>query len=286
MKSRLVAGVLTTVLLLCGASTLEAQRSGKNAGPRLVQILDSKSGSGESSEIAKDIPGVITVTAKTTPRYELSKGKDAPELKYSRPWLEVAVPFKTNAKAGRPWIDNAKVKVELIAPVVGSRGAWEWGVLNGSFELEPVANIGEKAIPPGYIIGEKNGFVYHMVRFYISPGIISRYFVGNHDVPKNFEKILSGIPVRVTFEMDGVVATGIKPAGKDFADFAKKLTGIRSNLKAEDMATADARFKDYDANGRRGYFELFDVVLSSTDSPWAWIDYERQEHTKKSESGR
>ena len=56
MKNRIIFGVLT-VLLLCGASTLNAQRGGRG-GAQLVQILDSKTGSGESSEIAKDIPGV------------------------------------------------------------------------------------------------------------------------------------------------------------------------------------------------------------------------------------
>ena len=54
MKNRIIVGVLA-VLLLCGASMLHAQRSGRG-GARLIQILDSKSGNGESGEIAKDIP--------------------------------------------------------------------------------------------------------------------------------------------------------------------------------------------------------------------------------------
>lgn len=280
MKSRIIVGVLT-VLLLCGVSALHAQR-GSRGGARLVQILDAKTGNGEAGEIAKDIPGVITVSAKSVPRYELAKGKDAPELKYSRPWLEVAVPFKTNTKAGAPWLDNVKVKVELLSPVVGPKGRWEWAVLSGDFALEPVANIGG-SIPPGAVVAEKGDYVYHVVRFYLSSTTVSRYFAGTSDLPKNFEKILSGIPVRVTFTGDGGMVQGIKPAGKEFASFAKDKVGAK--MKNEDTAAVLARFKEYDANNR-SFFELFDVVLSSSDSPWEWVDYERQEHTKKQTAGR
>ncbi len=280
MKSRIIVGVLT-VLLLCGASVLHAQR-GSRGGARLVQILDAKTGNGEAGEIAKDIPGVITVSAKSVPRYELAKGKDAPELKYSRPWLEVAVPFKTNTKAGAPWLDNVKVKVELLSPVVGPKGRWEWAVLSGDFALEPVANIGG-SVPPGAVVAEKGDYVYHVVRFYLSSTTVSRYFAGTSDLPKNFEKILSGIPVRVTFTGDGGMVQGIKPAGKEFASFAKDKVGAK--MKNEDTAAVLARFKEYDANNR-SFFELFDVVLSSSDSPWEWVDYERQEHTKKQTAGR
>lgn len=282
MKNRIIFGVLT-VLLLCGASTLNAQRGGRG-GAQLVQILDSKTGSGESSEIAKDIPGVITVSMKTVPRYELSKGKDAPELKYSRPWCEIAVPFKTNTKAGAPWLDNLKVKVELLSPVIGPNGRWEWAVLSGDFTLEPVANVGGLAVPPGYIVGEKGDYVYHVIRCYLSPATVSRYFVGYKEPPKNLEKILSGIPVRVTIEgAGGAAVQGIKPAGKEFTSFIKdKMNG---KMKSDDRAAVAARFKDYDANNR-SYFELFDVVLSGSDSPWAWVDFERQEHTKKQAAGR
>ena len=280
MKSRIIVGVLT-VLLLCGVSALHAQR-GSRGGARLVQILDAKTGNGEAGEIAKDIPGVITVSAKSVPRYELAKGKDAPELKYSRPWLEVAVPFKTNTKAGAPWLDNVKVKVELLSPVVGPKGRWEWAVLSGDFALEPVANIGG-SIPPGAVVAEKGDYVYHVVRFYLSSTTVSRYFAGTSDLPKNFEKILSGIPVRVTFTGDGGMVQGIKPAGKEFASFAKDKVGAK--MKNEDTAEVLARFKEYDANNR-SFFELFDVVLSSSDSPWEWVDYERQEHTKKQTAGR
>ena len=280
MKSRIIVGVLT-VLLLCGVSALHAQR-GSRGGARLVQILDAKTGNGEAGEIAKDIPGVITVSAKSVPRYELAKGKDAPELKYSRPWLEVAVPFKTNTKAGAPWLDNVKVKVELLSPVVGPKGRWEWAVLSGDFALEPVANIGG-SIPPGAVVAEKGDYVYHVVRFYLSSTTVSRYFAGTSDLPKNFEKILSGIPVRVTFTGDGGMVQGIKPAGKEFASFAKDKVGAK--MKNEDTAAVLARFKEYDANNR-SFFELFDVVLSSSDSPWEWVDYERQEHTKKQTVGR
>lgn len=280
MKSRIIVGVLT-VLLLCGVSALHAQR-GSRGGARLVQILDAKTGNGEAGEIAKDIPGVITVSAKSVPRYELAKGKDAPELKYSRPWLEVAVPFKTNTKAGAPWLDNVKVKVELLSPVVGPKGRWEWAVLSGDFALEPVANIGG-SIPPGAVVAEKGDYVYHVVRFYLSSTTVSRYFAGTSELPKNFEKILSGIPVRVTFTGDGGMVQGIKPAGKEFASFAKDKVGAK--MKNEDTAAVLARFKEYDANNR-SFFELFDVVLSSSDSPWEWVDYERQEHTKKQTAGR
>ena len=279
MKSRIIVGVLT-VLLLCGVSALHAQR-GSRGGARLVQILDAKTGNGEAGEIAKDIPGVITVSAKSVPRYELAKGKDAPELKYSRPWLEVAVPFKTNTKAGAPWLDNVKVKVELLSPVVGPKGRWEWAVLSGDFALEPVANIGG-SIPPGAVVAEKGDYVYHVVRFYLSSTTVSRYFAGTSELPKNFEKILSGIPVRVTFTGDGGMVQGIKPAGKEFASFAKDKVGAK--MKNEDTAAVLARFKEYDANNR-SFFELFDVVLSSSDSPWEWVDYERQEHTKKQTAG-
>ena len=282
MKNRIIVGVLT-VLLLCGVSALHAQRGGGRGGARLIQILDTKSGSGESGEIAKDIPGVITITTKNVPRYELSKGKDAPELKYSRPWLEIAVPFKTNTKAGFPWLDNVKVKVELLSPVVGPRGRWEWAVLAGDFALEPVANIGGLAVPPGAIIAEKGDYVYHVVRFYLSSTTLSRYFAGVSELPKNYEKILSGIPVRVTITGDGGMVQAIKPAGKEFAAFAKDKVGAK--MKNEDTAAVLNRFKEYDANNR-SFFELFDVVLSSSDSPWEWVDYERQEHTKKQTVGR
>ena len=281
MKNRIIVGVLT-VLLLCGASMLHAQRSGRG-GARLIQILDSKSGNGESGEIAKDIPGMITITTKSAPRYELAKGKDAPELKYSRPWLEIAVPFKTNTKAGMPWLDNVKVKVELLSPVVGPRGRWEWAVLTGDFALEPVANVGGLAVPPGAIIGEKGDYVYHVVRFYLSPAIVSRYFAGVSELPKNFEKILSGLPARVTITGEGGTVQGIKPAGKEFAGFVKDKAGAK--MKNEDTAAVLARFKEYDANNR-SFLELFNVVLSSSDSPWEWVDYERQEHTIKQEAGR
>lgn len=276
MKSRIIVGVMT-VLLLCGATMLHAQR-GSRGGARLVQILDSKSGSGESSEIAKDIPGMITVTTKSVPRFELSKGKEAPELKYERKWVEIAVPFKTNTKAGMPWLDNLRVKVELMSPVVGAKGRREWGVLSGEFVLEPVANIGGQSVPPGYIVGEKDDYVYHVVRFYLTPATVSRYFVGTKDIPKGFDKIISGIPVRVTIVGDGVSVQGIKPAGKEFL----KNSGVK---KLDDISAMAARFQDYDANNR-SYFELSDVVLSNEESPWAWIDYERQEHTKKQAAGR
>lgn len=276
MKSRIIVGVLT-VLLLCGASTLQAQRSGSR-GVRVVQILDVKSGSGESGEIAKDIPGVITVEAKTVPRYELSKGKEAPELKYTRPWVEVAVPFKTNTKSGMPWLDNLKVKVEVMAPVYNAKGRKEWGVLAGDFMLEPVANIGGQAVPPGYIVGEKGDYVYHVLRVYLSPATVSRYLLGGKEQPKNFDKIISGLPVRVTIEGDGVSVQGVKPAGKEFMKFCDV-------KKIDDISAMAARFKDYDSNNR-SYFELLDVVLSSSESPWAWFDFERQEHTKKQAAGR
>ena len=283
MKNRIAVGVMT-VLLLCCASMLQAQKSSGRGGASLVQILDSKSGNGESGEIAKDIPGMITVSTKAVPRYELSKGKDAPELKYARPWLEIAVPFKTNTKIGTPWLDNLQVKVELMSPVVGPKGRREWAVLSGDFALEPVANVSGLAVPPGFILAEKGDYVYHVVRFYLSPATISRYFVGMSEPPKNFEKILAGIPVRVTIDgVGGAPVQGIKPAGKEFVSFVKEKVGGR--LKADDTASTQARFKDYDANNR-GYFELFDTVLSSADSPWEWVDYERQEHTKKQAAAR
>ncbi len=283
MKSRIIVGVLA-VLLLCGTSVLHAQRGGRGGVP-LIQILDSKdikNGKGEG-EIAKDVPGEITFTAKTTPRYELSKGKEAPELKYSRPWLELAIPFKTRTKAGVPWLDNVRVKVELISPVLGPQGRWEWAVLAGDFVLEPVANTGGLPIPPGSIIAEKGDYVYHVVRFYLSPATVSRYFAGTSAQPKNFEKILAGIPARVTIGGEGGSVQGIKPANKEFVSFAKEKIGAK--LKDKDAETILAHFKRYDANNR-SVFELFDVVLSSSDSPWEWVDYERQEHTKKPVAGR
>lgn len=280
MKSRIIVGVLT-VLLLCGVSTLQAQRSGGRGN--LVQILDTKSRNGESGDIAKDIPGVITVSTKDTPRFELAKGKDAPELKYSRPWVEIAVPFKTNTKANVPWFDNLKVKVEIMSPVIGPKGRWEWAVLTGEYSLEPVANVGGSSIPPGYIVAEKGDYVYHVVRFYLSPATLSRYFVGLGEQPKNLEKVISGLPVRVTIEGDGVSAVGIKPAGKEFINTLTKNRGPK--LKADDVSAMAARFNDYDSNNRN-YFELLDVVLSNSESPWAWFDYERQEHTKKQAAGR
>lgn len=275
MKSRLAAGVMT-VLLLCGVSTLEAQQG------RPIQVLDSRSGSGEDGSIAKDIPGVITVTSKPTIRYEYAKGKDAPELKYARPWLEVMVPFKTNTKSGTPWLDDVTVKVDIFTPVLNSKGKWEWGVFSGKFMLEPVANTGG-AVPPGFVISEKGDFVYHVVRFYISPATVSRYMIGMGEPPKNFDKIISGLPVRVTIDANGLSVQGVKPAGKEFASFVKaKLKGA---LKAENTGAIVNLAKRFDAN-ERDFFLLSDVVLPGSESPWAWFDYERQEHVKKSESRR
>lgn len=292
MKNKILTCAAVLLLLAAGLQPLQAQaprRPSAGRSAELIQILGSeRKGSGD---IAGNIKSYITSGAKLTPQFQLAEHQETASKQENQtavPWIEVTIPFTTNLAAKDvPWLENVVATVELMLPVVNDRMQQEWGVLRGTFNLAPVANraAGRHGHRLGGILKEEKGQAYHILRAYVSPYVVSRYLIAPGDDSKKLRNLLKGCPIRVTLNYNSRDYMDGRPVTEDFLKAAQGVPFLGSSeslaavaKKMGPLQMTGTMFQSYDRN-RRAFFELNDVVIPGSKTPWAWIDYDRQEHT-------
>lgn len=272
MKRRFISAAFAGLFLFCihAVEAKPAAASAASGGKNLITVIGSK-GSAENNETPYTS---ITSSLKSTPRflidgvsYETSKQ----EKRNAKGWIEIIIPFKTELSKESPWLENIRVNVDVLIPVVNEQQQVEWGVLSGSALLAPVAN---GPTEPGKVYG------YHNVRMFVSSYIVTRYVALRSD-RKRFEKIVEGFPVSVTFTYENAAYTGGRPASKDFLKIctAKDAPAFPGGkLTASTDAETAALFKYYQKN-RRAFFVLNDAIVPASKTPWIWFEFDKQENT-------
>ncbi len=282
MKKQILTGAAVLLCLLGGAQPAFAQR-GEKASP-MIRVISTKEIAANMKVSSESAVNGILVAPRNTPRVELSDENQESVSKNERknmiPWVEISVPFGTLAvteeksakrkgdtynPAAQPgsWLENVDVQVEMVVPVLNHNGKKEYGIVTGNAVLAPIQNFRAAG-------KEKAPYITHLVKFYVSPYIVSRYVASTGVSSEKLKKLLSVCPVRVEFRYGSQRFGGIKTQDKDFADQVKAL-GFPA-------VAARQLFETYDKDSRSLY-GIAGGIIPASKTPWAWIGYDQQEHT-------
>ncbi len=282
MKKQFLTGAAVLVCLLGSALPAYAQR-GEKAVP-MIRVISTKDAAANMKVSNENAMNGIQVIPRSTPRVELSDENQESVSKNERknmiPWVEISIPFGTLAvteekgskkkwdsynPAAQPgsWLENVDVQVELLVPVLNHNGKKEYGIITGNAVLAPVQNFRSAG-------KEKAPYIAHLVKFYVSPYIVSRYVASTGVSSEKLKKLLSVCPVRVEFRYGSQRSSGFKAQDKDFAEQVKSL-GFPA-------VAARQLFETYDKDSRSLY-SVAGGIIPASKTPWAWIGYDQQEHT-------
>ena len=210
------------------------------------------------------------------------------ERKNSKPWIEITVPFKTKLdQTGMTrWLENVEISVEIMTPMLSDRQKpqVEWGILRGTATAAPIANIprDKNKILGGNILAEKDGYAYHVIRFYVSPSVVARYLILPNTEMKTLAEMIPGLPVRVKFLYDKEEYSGTGVMSKGYIKSLSKLDAFKKMLKSapkeDSVKDVQDLFAKFDESPRT-FFTVENAILPASKTPWAWFDYDRQEHT-------
>ncbi len=275
MKKQFLAGI-TVLLVLAGVQPVFAQQ-GEKSTP-LIQVISTKE-TAKNLKVDNEYAAMgIQVERKNTPQIQYDEHQETVsknEKKSAVPWLQISVPFRTLAVAADrknkdgnsaalrdSWLEDVDIDIELIVPVLNHNGKKEYGILKGTATLAPVRNHNINAGTSPYI--------YHNVKFYVSPYIVARYIMSSGVKADKLEKMIPDCPVRVLFRYGKQEFGGVKIQSKRFDEQAKAL-----GLPAK---TTKELFTTYDKESRSLY-TVPGGIIPAGKTPWAWIDYDHQEHT-------
>jgi len=292
LKMWITAAVLA--LFLLGALPAEAQtrkRAGKS-GESLITLLGGKTGNAEDIE-GTGVKSAIILSAKTTPVFVMGahdeqKQMSKNERKNSKPWIEIIIPFKTklDQTGANRWLENVEATVEIMTPMLSDRQKpqVEWGILRGTATLAPVANVPKEKnkILSGNILAEKDGYAYHVIRFYVAPSVVARYLLLPSLEMKTLAEMIPGLPVRVKFLYDKEEYIGIGVMSKNYIKTTSKTDAFKKMLKSapkeDNVKDVQELFLKFD-DSPRTFFTVENAIIPASKTPWAWFDYDRQEHT-------
>jgi len=292
MKMRMWITAVLLALLLIEVVPVQAQskrKAAKSSGGTLISLIGSKVGNEEEIE-GTGYRAYLSLTPKDTPTFllvEHQETKSKNTRKNEKPWIEIAIPFKTkiNPNGTDRWLENVSIKVELMTPILSDRqkATIEWGVLSGTATLAPIANVarGKNKYYSGYTLFEKDGYCYHIIRFFISPAAVSRFLLLPEMDVKTLREMVPGMPVRVTFTYDKEEFTAVSAMSKNYIKIVSKSDAFKKmKVDPKEDSTKDtlALFAKYD-DSPRSYFVIENTILPTSKTPWAWLDYDRQEHT-------